>query len=86
MTVRNFSQLCEMIDKSKVKLRMTEDTHRYIVGVGGSIDPEKIKVKDLKGEFEGIEVEYDNNYLNKQVEFVPTFKPRIGEGFEIKLV
>jgi triosephosphate isomerase len=85
MTVRNFSQLSEMLDSKKVKFKMTKQTHKYIIGIGGSIDPEKIMDSSLPNKFQGIAVVYDSSKTDKQVEFVPTFTPRIGNGFEINL-
>ncbi len=84
MTVRNFCQLCEMLDCAKVKLQMSLATHKYILGVSGSIDPKAIEDKLVRDHLEDIRVEHDNtNY--RTVRFTPTFKPRIGDGFEVKL-
>lgn len=85
MTVRNFSQLCEMLDLKKVKLKMSKETHKYIIGIGFTIDPSSISDERLQNKFDGIIVEYDVNASYKSVEFVPTFTPRIGDGFTINL-
>jgi hypothetical protein len=39
MKVKKISQLSEMLDITKVKLKMTKETHKYIIGIGFSIDP-----------------------------------------------
>lgn len=64
---------------------MTKETHKYIIGVGGSIDPEKIEDKNLPNRFDGIKVDYDQKVEYKDVELTPTFAPRIGYGFTLTL-
>jgi hypothetical protein len=85
MNVRNFSQLCEMLNSGKVKLKMSKDTHKCIIGIGLTIDPELIPNENLPNKFDGIAVVHDDSKLFKSVEFVPTFTPRIGDGFTINI-
>lgn len=85
MTVRNFSQLSEMLDTTRVKFKMSKATHKYIIGVGFSIDPELLSDETLPNKLDGIRVEHDNGSTFKNVEFIPTFSPRIGDGFTIQL-
>jgi hypothetical protein len=85
MTVRNFSQLCEMLNLKRVKLKMSQETHKYIIGIGFSIDPSAIPNANLQNKLDGVIVEHDNSTAYKSVDFIPTFTPRIGDGFTIKL-
>lgn len=85
MTVRNFSQLCEMLNSGRVKLKMSKDTHKYIIGIGFTIDPKLIPNENLPNKFDGIAVDHDDSKSFKSVEFIPTFTPRIGDGFTINV-
>lgn len=85
MTVRNFSQLCEMLNLKRVKLKMSRETHKYIIGVGFSIEPSAIPNENLQNKLHGVIVEHDDNVTYKTVDFIPTFTPRIGDGFTIQL-
>jgi len=62
---------------------MSKDTHKYIIGIGFSIDPKLIPDENLPNKFDGVEVEHSDTKTFKSVEFIPTFIPRIGDGFTI---
>ena len=85
MTVRDFSQLSEMLDSQKAKFKMSTATHQYLVGIGLSINPQNINIQLLNNQFENIRVEYDNGIDYKKILVIPTFEPRIGNGYTIEL-
>jgi hypothetical protein len=85
MTVRTFSQLCEMLDSKRVKFKMSRETHKYILGIGFSIDPTLIADDKLPNKFDGLLIEHDDTSPHKSVTFIPTFTPRIGDGFTIQI-
>ena len=85
MTSRQFSQLCEMLEKNRVRLTMSYETHKKILGVLGSIDPIVWKDLDMLNKFDGITIVHDNTISVDNIKFVPTFTPSIGNGFTIKL-
>lgn len=85
MKVKKFSQLSEMLDTTKVKLKMTKETHKYIIGIGFSIDTVLLSDETLPNKLDGIRVEHDSCSAFKTVEFIPIFRPCIGDGFTIEL-
>ncbi|WKK77738.1 hypothetical protein QYS49_11975 [Marivirga salinae] len=64
---------------------MSKETHKYIIGVGFSIEPSAIQNEKLQNKLDGVIVEHDDDTLYKTVDFIPTFTPRIGDGFTIQL-
>lgn len=74
-----------MLNSSRVKLKMSTETHKYIIGTGGSIDPKLLSDEELTNNFELIRIEHDNRTSFKHVEFIPIFISRTGDGFTIQL-
>ena len=81
MTVHDFYSLTEMLNSSRVKFKMSTDTHKHVIGIGGSIEPSSLLTSNLPTMFTGIRIDHDNSMDLKQIEFIPT----TGESFKIKI-
>ena len=86
MTCLQISQLSEMLDPKKVRLKMSKQTHKYIISISMTVKLELMKDEDLPGMFHSVNVQHDDEMPYQQVEFVPTFTPRIRDGFTLQVV
>lgn len=85
MTVKNFLQLCEMLNPKGVLLKMSYKTHKYILGIAYSDDTTGLSNQELPNALLGIAIQHDDKIQSFQIEFVAMFTPKIDDSFFIKL-
>lgn len=67
MTANDFFKLSEMLHEEKVLLKLSRQTHRYILAVNFSDDPDLIPDQSLPYKLNGIQIDYTSLVPFKEV-------------------